>query len=121
MLAVVNQPRIEIRAKKIPAKLMNFIRLEYPNVIVKKDDVSDDVDFTESDWFKEIRASMTPGENLKLLREERLFSKKELSERSGISVSRLASYELGRIKISRSVAKKLAEVLDTTEDNLYWE
>jgi len=121
MLAVVNRPRIEIRAKKIPVKLMNFIRLEYPNVIVKKDDVSDDVDFTESDWFKEVRASMTSGENLKLLREERSLSKKELSERCGISVSRIASYELGRVKISRSVAKKLAEILGTAEENLYWE
>jgi len=100
---------------------MNFIRLEYPNVIVKKDDISDDVDFTESDWFKEIKTSMTPGENLKLLREERLLSKKELSDRCGISVSRIASYELGRVKISRSAAKKLAEILDTAEENLYWE
>jgi DNA-binding XRE family transcriptional regulator len=121
MLAVVNQPRIEIRAKRIPAKLMNFIRLEYPNVIVKKNDISDDVDFTELDWFKEIRASMTSGENLKLLRKERLLSKKELSEKCRISISRITDYELGRAKISHLIAKKLAKTLDTAEENLYWE
>jgi predicted transcriptional regulator len=121
MLAVVSQPRIEIRAKKIPTKLMNFIRLEYPNVVVKKDYDDKDVDFTELDWFKEIRASMTPGENLKLLREERQLSKRELSDRCGIALSRISDYELGRTKISRSVAKKLAKMLDTAEENLYWE
>jgi DNA-binding transcriptional regulator YiaG len=91
MLAVVNQSRIEIRAKRIPAKLMNFIRLEYPNVVVKKNDNSEDVDFTELEWFKKTRAAMTPAENLKLLRKERQLSKKEL-----------------------------AEILDTAEENLYW-
>ena len=122
MLAVVNRPRIEIRAKRIPAKLMNFIRLEYPNVVVKKDgEDSDDVDFTELEWFKETWASMTPGENLKLLREERQLSKKEFSEKCGIALARISDYERGRAKISQAVAKKLAKVLDTAEENLYWE
>ena len=122
MLAVVNRPRIEIRAKRIPAKLMNFIRLEYPNVVVKKDDEdSDDVDFTELEWFKETWASMTPSENLKILREERQLSKKELSEKCGIASARIADYERGNAKISQAVAKKLAKALDTAEENLYWE
>ncbi|MDR1812884.1 MAG: helix-turn-helix domain-containing protein [Candidatus Fibromonas sp.] len=121
MLAVVNRPRIEIRAKRIPVKQMNFIRLEYPNVVVKKDNEdSDEVDFTELEWFKETWASMTPGENLKLLREEQRISKKELSEKCGISLVRISDYESGRVKISQSIAKKLAKVLGTAEENLYW-
>jgi DNA-binding XRE family transcriptional regulator len=122
MLAVVNQPRIEIRAKRIPAKLMNFIRLEYPNVVIRKDsEDTDEVDFAELEWFKKTWASMTPSENLKLLREERQFSKKELSEKCGIASERIADYERGKAKISRPVAKKLAKALDTAEENLYWE
>jgi len=122
MLAVVNQPHIEIRAKRIPVKLMNFIRLEYPNVVIRKDsEDTDEVDFTELEWFKKTWASMTPSENLKLLREERQFSKKELSEKCGIASARIADYERGKAKISRPVAKKLAKALDTAEENLYWE
>ena len=122
LLAVVNRPRIEIRAKRIPAKLMNFIRLEYPEVVIKKDgEDSDDVDFTELEWFKKTWASMTPGENLKLLREERQFSRKEFSEKCGIALARISDYERGRVKISQTVAKKLAKALDTAEENLYWE
>jgi DNA-binding XRE family transcriptional regulator len=120
MLAVVNQPRIEIRAKRIPAKLMNFIRLEYPNVVVKKGDNSEDVDFTELEWFKKTKAAMTPAENLKLLRKERQFSKKKLADKCGTTEARISDYELGKVKINQSVAKKLAEVLDTAEENLYW-
>jgi DNA-binding XRE family transcriptional regulator len=122
MLAVVNQPRIEIRAKRIPAKLMNFIRLEYPDVVVKKDgEDNESVNFRELEWFKKTRAPMTPGGNLKLLREERRLSKKELSDKCGIALARISDYESGRVKIIQPVAKKLAKALDTTEESLYWE
>jgi len=122
MLAVANRPRIEItiRAKRIPTKLMNFIRLEYPNVVVKKEDYLEDVDVTELDWFKGVRASMTPGENLKLLREERQLSKRELSSKCGIATACISDYECGRVKITKPIAKKLAEILGTVESNLFW-
>jgi DNA-binding transcriptional regulator YiaG len=124
MLAIANQPRIEIiiRAKKIPTKLMNFIRLEYPSAIVKRDaDDSDGINFRELDWFKKVRASMLPSRNLKLLRKERKFSKKELSEKSGLTVALISDYECGKVKITKSVAKKLAVALDTAEENLHWQ
>ena len=108
--------------KRIPAKLMNFIRLEYPDVVVKKDGKdSESVNFRELEWFKETRAAMTPGGNLKLLREERRLSKEELSDKCGIVLARISDYEHGRVKISQPVAKKLAKALDTAEENLYWE
>ncbi|GBU23778.1 hypothetical protein R83H12_00396 [Fibrobacteria bacterium R8-3-H12] len=120
MLAVVNQPRIEIRANRIPAKLMNFIRLEYPSVVIKKDSESESVNFRDLAWFKKTRAKMTPHGNLKLLREERELTQRELSAKAGIALTRISDYERGRVKITKAAAAKLAKALDTAEENLFW-
>jgi len=120
MLAVVKAPRIEIRANRIPAKLMNFIRLEYPGVEIKKDDESESANFRDLAWFKKTRAEMTPHENLKLLREERELTQKELSVKAGIALTRISDYERGRIRITKVAAIKLAKALDTSEENLLW-
>jgi DNA-binding XRE family transcriptional regulator len=119
MLAVVNRPRIEIRANKIPAKLISFMRREYPSVVIHESE-NESTNFRELEWFKETRAAMTPAENLKLLREERLLTQKELANKSGIALARILDYENGSAKISKSAAEKLAKILDTAEENLYW-
>ena len=54
MLAVVKKPRIEIRAKHIPAPLVRFLKDTYKpeNVAVCKNE--DSIPFEESDWFKNL-------------------------------------------------------------------
>ena len=60
MLAVVKRPRIEIRAKHIPAPLVRFLVDTYKseNVVVSDEDVS--VPVEESEWFKSLES--TPAE-----------------------------------------------------------
>ena len=60
MLAVVKRPRIEIRAKHIPAPLVRFLRDTYKpeNVIVSDDNESEP--FEQTEWFKSL--DTTPGE-----------------------------------------------------------
>lgn len=118
MLAVVNRPRIEIRANRIPAKLINFMRSEYPSVVITNE--SENESFRSLEWFKGVRAAMSPAENLRLLRKERRLTQKELASKTGMALARILEYESGAAEISEKAAEKLAKALDTAEENLRW-
>ena len=86
MLAVVKKPRIEIRAKHIPAPLVRFLKDTYKpeNVAVCKNE--DSIPFEESDWFKILDS--TPGEMIVANRDLRNWSR---------AVSRKMAIKLGEI------------------------
>ena len=94
MLAVVKRPRIEIRAKHIPAPLVRFLKDTYKpeNVIVSDEDVA--VPFEESEWFKTLET--TPAEMIVANRDLRNWSQVTLAEKLGIQVQNLCAMENGR-------------------------
>ena len=81
MLAVVKRPRIEIRAKHIPAPLVRFLVDTYKseNVVVSDEDVS--VPVEESEWFKSLET--TPAEMIVANRDLRNWSQVTLAEKLG--------------------------------------
>jgi DNA-binding XRE family transcriptional regulator len=111
MLAVVKKPRIEIRAKHIPAPLVRFLKYTYKpeNVAVCKND--DSISFEESDWFKNLDS--TPGEMIVANRDLRNWSQVTLAEKLGIQVQNLCAMENGRRAVSRKMAIKLGEIFGT--------
>lgn len=111
MLAVVKRPRIEIRAKHIPAPLVRFLKNTYKpeNVIISDEDVA--VPFEESEWFKSLET--TPGEMIVANRDLRNWSQVTLAEKLGIQVQNLCAMENGRRTVSRKMAVKLGEVFGT--------
>ena len=109
------------KARKNLKMLPPVVSKKYPKVVVTNDTEDNvSVNFRELDWYKETLASMAPSENLKLLREERQLTLKELAKKSGFSITQISDYENGKTKISQATAKKLAEALDTVEENLFW-
>ena len=94
MLAVVKRPRIEIRAKHIPAPLVRFLVDTYKseNVVVSDEDVS--VPIEESEWFKSLET--TPAEMIVANRDLRNWSQVTLAEKLGIQVQNLCAMENGR-------------------------
>ena len=113
MLVHVKTPRTEINIKgEISGRLIKALRNDFGNDI----DISDDdmlIDPTESAWFQEIKAQMSPGDHLKIDRENFGWSQAELGKRIG-SFSRqyVSDLENGRKNISLKVAKKLAVIFD---------
>jgi DNA-binding XRE family transcriptional regulator len=113
MLVHVKTSRTEIEIKgEISDRLMKALRNEYGNDI----DISDDdmlIDPSESAWFKETKAQMSPGDHLKIDRENAGWSQAELGKKIG-SFSRqyVSDMENGRKNISIKVAKKLAGIFD---------
>lgn len=84
-------------------------------VEVSDDDDDDDVavPFEQTEWYKDIKASMTAGDTVKADRGLRGWTQKVLAQKLGISVQNLSEIERDVRPVSRKMAAKLAEVFDT--------
>ena len=123
MLAVVNQPRTqgtEAASFRIEGKVPKFVVMFLKSAFNKalKVEVSDDEDdeavpFEQTEWYKDIKASMTAGVTVKADRGLRGWTQKVLAQKLGISVQNLSEIERDVRPVSRKMAAKLAEVFDT--------
>ena len=123
MLAVVNQPRTQgteaasFRIEgKVPKVVVMFLESAFNKAL--KVEVSDDDDdvavpFEQTEWYRDIKASMTAGDTVKADRGLRGWTQKVLAQKLGISVQNLSEIERGVRPVSRKMATKLAEVFDT--------
>ena len=85
MQAVVKTPRIEINIKgEIPDRLMSVLEEEYGEQIqLLEDNDEETVNVFETDWYRDIKSKMTPGDNLKIYRENRGLTQAKLGEMLG--------------------------------------
>ncbi|MBR2059774.1 MAG: helix-turn-helix transcriptional regulator [Fibrobacter sp.] len=123
MLAVVNQPRTqgtEAASFRIEGKVPKFVVMFLESAFSKalKVEVSDDEDdvavpFEQTEWYKDIKASMTAGDTVKADRGLRGWTQKVLAQKLGISVQNLSEIERDVRPVSRKMAAKLAEVFNT--------
>ena len=82
MQAVVKTPRIEINIKgEIPDRLMSVLEEEYGEQIqLLEDNDEETVNVFETDWYRDVKSKMTPGDNLKIYRENRGLTQVQLGE-----------------------------------------
>lgn len=96
--------------------VIQILREKLPDIQVLKEDESspdDDeyIDSRDSEIMKEIEQQITPGDVLKIRRENREWSQAELSQRSGIAVPNISLMEAGKRPVGARTAKKLALAL----------
>lgn len=123
MLAVVNQPRTqgtEAASFRIEGKVPKFVVMFLESAFSKalKVEVSDDEDdvavpFEQTEWYRDVKASMTAGDTVKADRGLRGWTQKVLAQKLGISVQNLSEIERDVRPVSRKMAAKLAEVFNT--------
>ena len=102
MLAVVNQPRTrntEAASFRIEGNVPKFVVMFLESAFNKalKVEVSDEdededvaIPVEESEWYREIKASMTAGDTVKADRGLRGWTQKVLAQKMGISVQNLS-------------------------------
>jgi len=116
MLAVVkkhhtNQPLFAVKGD-IPLKVMEYLKEEFGQDIEVLQDDEEMVDIFESDWYKEISAATTPGEVLRIYRENAGLTQAGLGEKLGkLSRQKISDLEQGKRNISKEMAKKLSKIL----------
>ena len=123
MLAVVNQPRTqgtEAASFRIEGKVPKFVVMFLESAFNKalKVEVSDDEDdvavpFEQTEWYREIKAKMTPGDAIKADRGLRCMTQRQLADKLGVPVQNVSEMERGKRAVSRKMALKLGEVFGT--------
>ncbi len=119
MQAHVKTPHIKINMKgEIHPKVLSVLKEVYgKKVKVIKDSDEELVDAFETEWFKNIDATMSPGKNMRIYREIYKMTQEELgSKLGGISKQNISHMERGIRPISKKTAKLLASIFKVPAD-----
>lgn len=114
MQVVVKKPRIRLEGE-IGGSLVQFLRDQYGEVEIIDDEGDELVEVTKSDWYRSIRETITPGENMRVYREMHGMTQEQLAEELGnLTRQNISNMENGHRSISKTMAKKLAALFDVT-------
>jgi DNA-binding XRE family transcriptional regulator len=119
MLAVVKTPLIDIQIKgKIPSRLVTVLKKEYgKKVRLTKEDDDELLDIFQTDWYRRIKKTLTPGTNLKIYRQNLGLTQAQLGEKLGnLPKQFVSNMENGIRPISKKTALKLAKIFKTSVD-----
>ena len=117
MLAVVKKPRtdtplFEVKGD-IPENVVAYLEKEFGQALeVFAEDDEELVNIFETDWYKEISAATTPGERLKIYRENLGLTQAELAQKLGIPKQKISDMENNKCRIPEDVARKLSQLCE---------
>ena len=114
MQVVVKRPHIKVEGDISP-ELVQFLKERYEGVDVIENEEDELVEITKSDWYRDIRRQISPGENMRIYRKLHGLSQENLGRKLGhFTRQNVSNMERGHRAISKPVAKKLAEVFDVS-------
>jgi len=117
MLAVVKKPRtkktlFEIKGE-IPSHLLAYLEQTFGQdveVIVNDEET---VNIFETEWYHKIQQQITPGETLRIYRENKGMTQGELARRLGnLTRQKISDMEHNRRSISKDMARKLSLIFE---------
>ena len=121
MLAVVKTPHTDLRIEGfIPRPVLEVLKTEYGKSLEVKTGKDDDelVDFFETDLYKDFKKRMTPGDYVRMYRENMSLTQAALGEKVGMSRAYICDVEHGRRAISKDIAKKLSRLFKISASHL---
>ncbi len=113
MQAVVKTPRIEVNIKgELSPKLIAVLEEEFgKELLLTEESDEETVDIFATDWYREIRSKTTPGDTLKIYRENHGLTQARLGEMlGGIPRQHVSNMERGLRPVSMKTARKLAKI-----------
>ena len=121
MLAVVKKHHtkkklFEIKGQ-VPSDVIKFLRKKYgTNMEVLKEEKEFENIFNTK-WYKDVKSSLTPGETIKIYRENFRLTQTELGKNLGrFTRQKISDMETGKRGISKEVAKKLSTIFNVPID-----
>jgi antitoxin component HigA of HigAB toxin-antitoxin module len=115
MLAVVKKPRtnlplFEVKGN-IPSRVIKYLHQVYGQNIELVDEDEERVKIVETDWYREIKSTTTPGDTVRIYRENLGLTQAELGRKLGkYSRQKISDIEHSKRSISKEMAKKLSTI-----------
>jgi len=114
MQVVVKTPHIRLDGE-VTDELVDYLRQRFGEVEVIENDDDELVEITKSNWYRSLKPTMSPGENLRIYRELHGMTQAALGAKLGsFSRQNVSNMENGHRPISKAVAKRLAELFDVS-------
>ncbi len=110
----VKTPRTKINIEGvISGKLLKVLKEDFGDKLIVEDD---EYELAKNmDWYKKITAEMKPGDHMRVYRETRGLTQDQLGKKlGGISRHHISDMENSRRPIGKHVAKKLADLFNTS-------
>ena len=117
MQAVVKTPRIELQIQgDIPPKLISVLEEEFGDDLRLQEEQDDEIaNVFETEWYRQLKLSMTPSDNLKIYRDNRGWTQAQLGEKlGGLPRQHISNMERGLRPISKNMAKRLAQIFEVS-------
>ena len=117
MQAVAKTPRIDVRITgEISKKLLKTLEDEYgDDLVIITDPDEEFVDAKETDWYREAKAKLTPGESLRIYRQNAGLTQEALGKMLGnLPRQHISNMENNSRTISLEMVKNLARLLNTS-------
>lgn len=116
MLVHVKAPHTKIEIEgEVSDKLLEILKIEFGEMV----NISDDeyIDPFKTDWYKTTKEKMTPGDRLRIDRDNKGFTQQFLGIKLGkFSRHYISDLENSRKNISIQVARKLSVIFDKPVD-----
>ena len=115
MQVVAKTPHIDLRITgEIPAKILRALEEEYGDTLqVLAEDEDELLDVTTTDWYRETKKRITPGDTLRIYRENAGLTQTALGQKiGGVPRQHISNMENGKRPIGKESAKKLAAALN---------
>jgi DNA-binding XRE family transcriptional regulator len=115
MLAVVKKPHTNISLFEIkgdiPNQVLGYLQQQFGQNIEIVEDES--VNIFETNWYKQISTTLTPGDAMKVYRENHGLTPAELGKKLGdLTAEEISEMECNKRRINREVAKKLSQLFE---------
>lgn len=117
MLAVVKKPHtkttlFEIKGN-IPAGIMEYLHREFGQNVEIVDENEELVNIFDTHWYKGIKKTISPGDTLRIYRQNLGLTQTELGQKIGkFTRQKISDMENNKRSISKAVAKKLSKIFD---------
>ncbi len=117
MLAVVKKPHTNTMLFKIkgniPAGVMEYLQREFGQNVEIVDENEELVNIFDTHWYKGIKKTISPGDTLRIYRQNLGLTQTELGQKLGkFTRQKISDMENNKRSISKAVAKKLSKIFD---------
>ena len=115
MQVVAKTPHIDLHITgEIPASVLRVLKKEYGDVLQVTEEEDALLDVTNTGWYQEIKKGLTPGDALRVYRENAGLTQGALGQKiGGVPRQHISNMENGKRPIGKENAKRLAAALHT--------